>query len=330
MPLTLPNLDDLTWEELLEEGRSLIPAYAPEWTNHNVADPGITLVELFAYLSEILIYRLNRISDANLRTFLKLIHGPEWSRHARDFRHQDLEQERRRVLSDHRRVQRAVTAADFEAIAIAASPEPGSSSEERVVQARCLPGMNLAQSGVPFEKAAVPGHVSVVLLSENRDEPTEQLRKTVSAALDRARLLTSWVHVVGPQYVSIAVRLRITVTDGADPDAVRGVAVERLSRFFDPHHGGLQETGWPLGRSVFISDIYALLARLPGVSFVSKVINSLTGESFDEVNIETGLAARQVRNERSELEAIALLPNELVKLRVEQCQIVSGRGSAEP
>ena len=325
MPLTLPNLDDLTWEKLVEEGRSLIPAYAPDWTNHNVGDPGITLVELFAYLSEILIYRLNRVSDANLRTFLKLIHGPEWDQQARDLKHQDLELERRKILSDQRRLYKAVTATDFELIAIGASSE-----QERVVQARCLSGMNLAQTGIPFEKAAAPGHVSVVVLSEDRLEPTEKLRNTVSEALNRARLLASWVHVVGPQYVSIAVRLKITVNDGVDPEVVRSVAMERVSRYFDPHHGGSQATGWPLGRSVFISDIYALLARLPGVSSVSKVINSLTGESFDEVNIERGLTGREIRNERSELEAITLLPNELVKLQVEKCQIVSERAPIEP
>ncbi|HTS08374.1 MAG TPA: baseplate J/gp47 family protein [Candidatus Eisenbacteria bacterium] len=318
MPLTLPNLDDLTWEKLVEEGRSLIPAYAPEWTNHNVADPGITLVELFAYLSEILVYRLNRISDANLRTFLKLIHGPEWSRHTRNLTHQDLEMECRKVLSDQRRLYRAVTVSDFEAIAIATSLK-----QERVVQARCLPGMNLAQTGVPFEKAAAPGHVSVVLLAEDRFEPTEKLREIVSEALDRARLLTSWIHVVGPQYVQVAVRLQITVTDGADPEVVRGIAMERLSRYFDPHHGGSQEAGWPLGRSIFISDIYATVARLPGVSFVGKVVNNLTGESFDEVTVESEMAKRQIRNQRSELEAMALLPNELVKLQVDKCQIVS-------
>jgi len=78
-----------------------------------------------------------------------------------------------------------------------------------------------------------------------------------------------------------------------------------------------------LGRSIFISDIYATVARLPGVSFVGKVVNNLTGESFDEVTVESEMAKRQIRNQRSELEAMALLPNELVKLQVDKCQIVS-------
>src|SRR5215470_14352852 len=75
MPLTLPNLDDLRWEDLVEEGRSLIPAYAPQWTNHNVSDPGITLVELFAYATERLMYQANRVTGQHTLEFLKLING---------------------------------------------------------------------------------------------------------------------------------------------------------------------------------------------------------------------------------------------------------------
>src|ERR1044072_4492447 len=75
MPIKLPNLDDRAFADLVADGRSLIHVYAPEWTNHNESDPGITLIELFAYLTEMLIYRLNRVTDANRCAFLKLIDG---------------------------------------------------------------------------------------------------------------------------------------------------------------------------------------------------------------------------------------------------------------
>jgi hypothetical protein len=78
MPLQLPNLDDRRYADLVEEARSLIPTHAPEWTNHNPSDPGITLIELFAYLTEMLIYRLNRVTDENKKKFLKLLKGSEW------------------------------------------------------------------------------------------------------------------------------------------------------------------------------------------------------------------------------------------------------------
>jgi predicted phage baseplate assembly protein len=68
-----PNLDDRTWQELVDQARALIPKYAPKWTDHNPSDLGITLIELFAWLVEGLIYRLNRVPDKNLIAFLNLI-----------------------------------------------------------------------------------------------------------------------------------------------------------------------------------------------------------------------------------------------------------------
>lgn len=69
----MPNLDDRPWSDLVDEGRSLIPLYAPEWTDHNTHDPGITLLELFASIAEMDIYCLNRISMERKRKLLSLI-----------------------------------------------------------------------------------------------------------------------------------------------------------------------------------------------------------------------------------------------------------------
>jgi hypothetical protein len=73
MPLLLPNLDDRKWADLADEGRALIPVYGPEWTDHNASDPGITLVELLAWKTEMDIYRLNQVTDAERLRFLDLI-----------------------------------------------------------------------------------------------------------------------------------------------------------------------------------------------------------------------------------------------------------------
>jgi hypothetical protein len=73
MKIPLPNLDDRRWVDLVDEGRALIPLYAPEWTDHNIHDPGITLLELLAWVTEMDIYQLNRISDRAKRKFLSLV-----------------------------------------------------------------------------------------------------------------------------------------------------------------------------------------------------------------------------------------------------------------
>jgi len=73
MPLLLPNLDDRSWADLVDEARSLIPVYGPEWTDHNASDPGITLLELLAWVTEVDIYGLNQVVDAERLRFLNLV-----------------------------------------------------------------------------------------------------------------------------------------------------------------------------------------------------------------------------------------------------------------
>jgi predicted phage baseplate assembly protein len=73
MGLPIPNLDDKSFDEIVQEARSLIARFAPEWTDHNVHDPGITFIELFAWLAEMQIYQLNRVTDTNYEKFLKLV-----------------------------------------------------------------------------------------------------------------------------------------------------------------------------------------------------------------------------------------------------------------
>jgi predicted phage baseplate assembly protein len=73
MPLPLPDLDQRTYDSLLEEARNLLPAIAPAWTDYNASDPGITLIELLAYLTEIGSYRLNRVTPQQRRAWLRML-----------------------------------------------------------------------------------------------------------------------------------------------------------------------------------------------------------------------------------------------------------------
>jgi predicted phage baseplate assembly protein len=73
MPLPLPDLDQRTYDSLLEEARNLLPAIAPAWTDYNASDPGIALIELLAYLTEIGSYRLNRVTPQQRRAWLSML-----------------------------------------------------------------------------------------------------------------------------------------------------------------------------------------------------------------------------------------------------------------
>lgn len=71
--LPKPNLDDKTFARLVEEAVKLIPRHCPGWTDHNLSDPGITLIDLFGWLTEISLYRLNLITDRHRKKYLKLL-----------------------------------------------------------------------------------------------------------------------------------------------------------------------------------------------------------------------------------------------------------------
>jgi len=71
--LLKPNLDDKTFRQLVEDSIKYIPLYASEWTDHNLSDPGITLLELFSWISETYLYRINYISDRHRLKYLKLL-----------------------------------------------------------------------------------------------------------------------------------------------------------------------------------------------------------------------------------------------------------------
>ncbi|WP_414663675.1 putative baseplate assembly protein [Horticoccus sp. 23ND18S-11] len=73
MPIRVPSLDDRSYQQLVEELLARIPAHTPEWTNPVPGDPGRTLVELFAWLTDTLLYRVNLIPERQRLAFLRLL-----------------------------------------------------------------------------------------------------------------------------------------------------------------------------------------------------------------------------------------------------------------
>ncbi|MBE0623299.1 MAG: putative baseplate assembly protein [Burkholderiales bacterium] len=73
MPILPPSLDDRRFDDLVDELIARIPAHTPEWTNPRLGDPGRTLIELFAWLGDTLLYRANLIPERQRLVFLKLL-----------------------------------------------------------------------------------------------------------------------------------------------------------------------------------------------------------------------------------------------------------------
>ena len=147
MPLPTPNLDDHTFADLIAEARSWIPTLDPGWTDHNVSDPGITLLELLAWLTEMLLFRLNRVTDDDLRTFLQLLDGELHTAQ------QNLGEDISKTIKSLRQTTRAVTLGDYESLAPAASTD--------IARVHCVPRRDLS-TGTANQDC--PGHVSVIVV----------------------------------------------------------------------------------------------------------------------------------------------------------------------
>lgn len=366
MPLTLPNLDDRTYADLVEEARALIPGLYPEWTNHNPSDPGITLIELFAWLAEMLIYRIDQVPDRHRLTFLRLLNGPE-RRNSLLAAATELDQATRTRLLDMlygpsdsqpellaayraqqrnpppelvatalqvtiaglRRRDRAITTQDFAALAQEAAPE--------IARVLCVARRDLAAGTEAERTTDRPGHMSVVVVpvgyevtSQSVDrliadglprdlsqrlqpllgksfsseaafsdalrdalgatllaqfkapilkrcaapasQPAREMLAKVWSYLEERRMLTTRHHVVGPFYVPVRAQVLVARRGDARDEQVCNAVTQALVDALHPLTGGPDGMGWPFGRPIYVSELYALLEAVPGVDYVPEIV----------------------------------------------------------
>jgi hypothetical protein len=165
-----------------------------------------------------------------------------------------------RAYEQASRVDKAVTVADFERLARETPGVP-------VARVRAVPGLHPA---LPCYPAA--GAVTLIVVPQcalPAPRPSRALLDEVVRYLEPRRLVTSEIHAVAPVYRRITVHATLHLGCDADAADVRKRAVAALSRFFDPFTGGPDGAGWPVGRTVYRTEVLALLAGLDGVSRVT-------------------------------------------------------------
>lgn len=270
MSLNVPTLDDRTYADLVREGIELIPTSAPGWTNHNASDPGITLLELFAYLAEIYLYRVDRVSAASKAKFLKLL--TECNHRTAD------DPQLHAAVVAMRLPSRAVSEADFERLAMNAVTQGNYSA--KVARVHCYSRRNFEATSAAERQNDRPGHTTVVFVpADPRLAHTDlaAIAEAIKNSLEPRRLLTSRVHVVSPRYVEVAVRISAKIAES------RASAMEKKIR----QDVAELYRSWPLGRSVYTSDLYRRLATIHEVLRVLK-IEWTTDDATRLLKSETG------------------------------------------
>lgn len=177
---------------------------------------------------------------------------------------ESIEAAKARARKNFRTVQRAVTAADYEQLALAT---PGL----RVARAKAIPGYH-----PDYPCFTMPGAVTVIVVPYTRagtvtPVPGDGFLQTVYQHLDLHRLITTDLFVIGPGYVKISVNCKIQLKKRSSPVEVEKRVMAALQTFLDPLRGGPEGKGWPLGRPVFPSEIYQLIDRITGVDYLAGV-----------------------------------------------------------
>jgi hypothetical protein len=272
MPIPLPNLDDRSYADLTAQAHGLIPSLDPAWTNYNPSDPGITLIELLAWLTEMLLFQVNQVPPASTEAFLRLLNGPAWTRPAGT----GLDDEIRTTVLGLRERYRAVTAADFEWLALNAWPRSDAAGKlaggGKLARVHCIPRRNLAATDPAARDAEAPAHVSLVVVPAADDGPgASELHGALWEFLNPRRTLTTRLHVVGPRYLPVEISANLALRPDAPPRLALRDARQALLAHYDRLTGGGAGQGWPFGRAVYVSEASAVLERRPLVRYVEDV-----------------------------------------------------------
>ena len=157
---------------------------------------------------------------------------------------------------------RAVTAEDYEDLAVAASTE--------IARARCVPLRNLSNPDQPFPDPQL-GQVSVIIVprtTEPRPMPSRQLLDRVKGRLIERGIATAQLSVVGPVYLRVSVVAWVVPCSAREAGIVERGVCDALDRFLHPLTGGADYSGWAFGREPQMSDLYACIESVDGVDHV--------------------------------------------------------------
>jgi hypothetical protein len=273
-------LDDRDFDDLVREGIALLAVYAPQWTDHNPSDPGITLIELLAYFSDGLLYRIGRITPAAKLQFLRLLKGspdydlmlpPETGTEPTPGIVDPSVELKRAIdeaVSELAHMDCAVTPADFERFALACAQRTLPDCPVRVL---CLSNADLSAGRSRTAEVDARGHVSVVLALPASVPPHEaaHVRDAVRQDLASRCLLTTRVHVIAPVELHVGIGFEIALAPGVSRQtALAGIGYALQRRFGE--HASLGEAAVS-GQMLNLASIAMTIDSVDGIDYVQRV-----------------------------------------------------------
>ena len=294
MAIPLPILDDRTYEQLVTEMLELLPRNNREWTNRNPTDPGVMLLELFAYLIEMDIFQLDRITNESYAKFLKLVEVDTSAysveptneeirsgvvqalqnlSYLRGVSDNDMSRIIEDVLLPLGIISRIYT---FSGKYIKKNFwEPGPDINKRVHAEMEKEGYTLVILSIdnsPFMREQDNPCLTQVAIdrSPGRYTLSDVNLYSVVEALRQRRMLTNRIYVHQARVINLAFYIKIVPEKNADLEELPKKIIDKILDYYCPVWGGEDETGFALGRPFKNSEAISVIEQALGVDYTDE------------------------------------------------------------
>jgi len=281
MSIKLPELCTKKYADISEEMCTSIPKYTGKWTNFNPSDPGITILELLAWIGETTLYRVDRMPMEAYTSFLRLVAGASgvsdikklMEKSDPDVAHREIlefllevEEGKEKTVDEMKAAAlhflssryRAVTEEDFRTLAIEAT-ESGRfhTKVKRVVVLPRKPEVEIIVIPDEWHKFEIN--------SNSREANYKELIEHVTNYLNPRRLIGTVIQVKKPSFTHVNIDIEVIPQTYAKVDDVREQVRTGVEKYLHPLEGGPEGKGWPYGRSLTVYEIAQVVEKTAGV-----------------------------------------------------------------
>ncbi len=287
MSIQFPDLAARTYKDILDEMVFSIPKYSEKWTNHNPSDPGITILEILAWIFDTNLYRVNRIPEESYINFIRLIAGAageevdillqELKKDANSDRSHIEILEFLKEIEENKSTEKSIKSInEMKAAALRfINSNYRAVTKDNFKELAIEATWNRNEEDPKVKRAIVygspDGKVEIIIIS-NRLDKYSDLKKIVKDYLEPRKLICTKIIVKEPVYTSVKIYIEVVCLPHMRTDRIVDKVKKNILDFLDPLTGGDDKNGWPYGRMLTIFEIFHIVEETEGIDHADNVI----------------------------------------------------------
>jgi len=289
MSINFPDMAARTYGDILDEMVSSIPRYSDKWTNFNPSDPGITILEILAWIFDTNLYRINRVPEESYLNFMRLIAGAKEEEAGllleelkkdpnSDRYHIEILEILNKIYCDKKEGRTLIDLHEIKGAALRFLNSNYRAVSEDNFIALAVEATRNTKEGEPKVKRAIvhgypDGKVEIIIISDNR-ENYKELKKMVKDYLEPRKLICTKIVVKEPVYSSLKIFVEAACHSGSYStiEIIKKNIQKNILDFLDPVTGGDDKMGWPYSRPVSIYELFHIIEETQSVDHAINVI----------------------------------------------------------